>query len=142
VRFENRERNLYLERDRKSGVMDVHNHGSRVTNKANIDPNLVQIKLKVILEEGDAHRFNYNVFKLRFGGDEERRARDREGHPTSRRGDRDERRREARRLCVDTFVSRRRREANVDSGSASEIHRYGRVERGEGCERTGGVLFN
>jgi hypothetical protein len=35
--------------------MDVHNHDSRVTSKANIDPNLVQIKLKVILEEGEAH---------------------------------------------------------------------------------------
>jgi hypothetical protein len=42
-RFENRERNLYLEHDRKSGVMDVHNHDSGVTSKANIDPNLVHM---------------------------------------------------------------------------------------------------
>jgi hypothetical protein len=73
---------------------------------------------------------------------EARRARDKEGHPTSRRGDRDERRREARWLCVDASVSRRRREAGVGSGSASEIQIKGDSWVRRGVRASRGVLFN
>jgi hypothetical protein len=104
----------------------------------------IQIKLKVILEEGEAHRFNCNVFKLRFGGDEERRGERETERGTRRLGEVIEMRDGERHADYALTPLRAGDEERPVSalGQRARYRERERVERGEGCERRGGVLFN